>query len=98
MLAGIDIELQTAEQLRQQGLSREQARRGFQQAGTFMDLAATQQRPGVTAQDIVEATELGIAQQQERLGRIVAQSTSQSAAQLGAARTREGAVTGIVEQ
>ena len=63
-----------------------------------MDLAATQQRPGVTAQDIVEATELGIAQQQERLGRIVAQSTSQSAAQLGAARTREGAVTGIVEQ
>lgn len=98
LLAGIDIEVQTAEQLRQQGLSREQARRGFQQAGTFMDLAATQQRPGVTAQDIVEATELGIAQQQERLGRIVAQSTSQSAAQLGAARTREGAVTGIVEQ
>ena len=98
LLAGVDIQVQTAEQLRQQGLTREAARRGFQQAPQLMELATQQQRPGVTAQQIVEATELGIAQQQERIGRIVAQSRAESAAQLGAARTREGAVTGIVEQ
>ena len=98
LLAGADIGVQSAEQLRQLGLSREQARRGFQQAEQIMGLAQAQAREGVTAEQIVQATELGIAQQQERIGRIVAQSAAQSAAQLGAARTREGAVSGLVEQ
>lgn len=98
LLAGTDIGVQSAEQLRQLGLSREQARRGFQQAEQIMGLAQAQAREGVTAEQIVQATELGIAQQQERIGRIVAQSAAQSAAQLGAARTREGAVSGLVEQ
>lgn len=98
LLAGTDIGVQSAEQLRQLGLSREQARRGFQQAEQIMGLAQAQAREGVTAEQIVQATELGIAQQQERIGRIVAQSAAQSAAQLGAARTREGAVSGLIEQ
>jgi hypothetical protein len=98
LLAGTDIGVQSAEQLRQLGLSREQARRGFQQAEQIMGLAQAQAREGVTAEQIVQATELGIAEQQERIGRIVAQSAAQSAAQLGAARTREGAVSGLVEQ
>ena len=98
LLAGVDIGVQSAEQLRQLGLSREQARRGFQQAEQIMGLAQAQAREGVTAEQIVQATELGIAEQQERIGRIVAQSAAQSAAQLGAARTREGAVSGLVEQ
>jgi len=98
LLAGTDIGVQSAEQLRQLGLSREQARRGFQQAEQIMALAQAQGREGVTAEQIVQATELGIAQQQERIGRIVAQSATQSSAQLGAARTREGAVSGLVEQ
>jgi len=98
LLAGIDIGVQSAEQLRQQGLSREQARRGFQQVEQVMGLAQAQAREGVTAEQIVQATQLGIAEQQERIGRIVAQSATQSSAQLGAARTREGAVTGLVEQ
>ena len=87
----------SSEELRQAGLTAAQARAGFQVAPSLTELGAAQQR-GVSAQDIVEATQLGIAQQQERIGKLVAQQQSLSSAQVGAATTREGAVTGLTEQ
>lgn len=97
LLAGTDISIEGAEELRQAGLTAQQARAGFQVAPSLTELGQAQQR-GVTAQDIVEATQLGIAQQQERIGKLVAQQQSLSSAQVGAATTRDGAVTGLTEQ
>ena len=97
LLAGTDISIEGAEELRQAGLTAQQARAGFQVAPSLTELGQAQQR-GVTAQDIVEATQLGIAQQQERIGKLVAQQQSLSSAQVGAVTTREGSVTGLTEQ
>ena len=98
LLAGVDIDVQQAEQLRQQGLSRQQARQGFQAAPSFLAMARRQGRTGVSATDVVEATQLGIQEQQVRLGRIAGQSEQESAARLGAARARTGEVVGLQEQ
>ena len=85
----------------QQGVTQRQAREAFQEAAGILPgisrAAAAQAREDVTAAQYLEATRLGQAEYQQRLGRITQQLLSESAVQTGAATTRTGAVVGLEE-
>lgn len=100
--AGYSISQSQAEALRQMGISGEQAQQAFQQAGRLAGIAARQGRQlGATkAEAAIQVVEglSGQEAEQRRLEKLVAQQQTQSAVQLGAARTQTGAVTGLTEQ
>jgi len=85
----------------QQGITQRQAREAFQEAAGVLPgisrAAAAQAREDITAAQYLEATRLGQAEYQQRLGRITQQLLSASSVQAGAATTRTGEVTGLIE-
>ena len=102
LAAGFDISQSQAEALRQMGISGQQAGQAFQQAGQIASVAARQgrqlgQTQAEAAIEIVEGLS-GQEAEQRRLEKLLAQQQSESSAELGAARTRAGAVTGLTEQ
>lgn len=100
--AGYSISQSQAEALRQMGISGEQAQQAFQQAGRLAGIAARQGRQlgSTKAEAAIQVVEglSGQEAEQRRLEKLVAQQQTQSTAQLGAARTQAGAVTGLTEQ
>ena len=102
LAAGFDISQSQAEALRQMGISGQQAQQAFQQAGQIASVAARQgrqlgQTQAEAAIEIVEGLS-GQEAEQRRLEKLLAQQQSYSSAELGAARTRAGAVTGLTEE
>jgi len=93
---GFNITLAEAEELRKQGLTSEQARKGFRQAGDIVGIAESQGRT-TTASGVVSGLS-GDPEEMKRIQRILAQEQSLSAAQLGAATTQAGQVTGLIER
>jgi hypothetical protein len=95
------ITAQVGTSLVQQGLTQEGARKGFGQAQLSLrgiqGAAARQGRQNITATEYVEATQLGAAQELQRLQNVLQQVESESSAILGAVRTQQGAVTGLEE-
>ena len=91
LAAGFDISQSQAEALRQMGISGQQAQQAFQQAG---QIGQTQAEAAI---EIVEGLS-GQEAEQRRLEKLLAQQQSYSSAELGAARTRAGAVTGLTEE
>ena len=102
LAAGFDISQSQAEALRQMGISGQQAQQAFQQAGQIASVAARQgrqlgQTQAEAAIEIVEGLS-GQEAEQRRLEKLLAQQQTVSSAQLGAAKTRAGAVTGLTEE
>ncbi len=97
LLAGTDISFEVAEELRSLGLSVEAARQGFQQVRGIQQQALAQGRDVPSVQDIMEGTQLGQQEELKQVINIMRQTESGSAAQLGAATTQSGAVTGLTE-
>lgn len=97
LIAGVDVTLEEAAQLRQRGVTIQSARAGFAQAEAIQAAAARQQREEIGAADIVLGTQLGEPGQLQQVQSILAQIRSESAAALGAARATTGEVTGLVE-
>ena len=99
--AGFGVNKLVAQSLVQQGLTQEGARKGFGQAQLSLrgiqGAAARQGRQDITATEYVEATQLGAAQELQRLQNVLQQVESESSAILGAVRTQQGAVTGLEE-
>jgi peptidoglycan hydrolase-like protein with peptidoglycan-binding domain len=99
--AGFGVNKLVAQSLVQQGLTQEGARKGFGQAQLSLrgiqGAAARQGRQNITATEYVEATQLGAAQELQRLQNVLQQVESESSAILGAVRTQQGAVTGLEE-
>ena len=99
--AGFGVNKLVAESLVQQGLTQEGARKGFGQAQLSLrgiqGAAARQGRQDITATEYVEATQLGAAQELQRLQNVLQQVETESSAILGAVRTQQGAVTGLEE-
>ena len=95
------ITAQVAQSLTAQGLTQEGARKGFGQAQLSLrgiqGAAARQGRQNITATEYVEATQLGAAQELQRLQNVLQQVETESSAILGAVRTQQGAVTGLEE-
>jgi hypothetical protein len=97
LLAGTDITVGVAEELRALGLSVDAARRGFQQVRGIQQQALAQGRDVPSVQDILEGTELGQSEELRQVINIIRQQESASAVQLGATQAQTGAVTGLVE-
>ena len=97
LIAGVDISLEEAAELRQRGVSVQSARAGFAQAEAIQAAAAAQGRQQIGAADIVLGTQVGEPGQLQQVQSILAQVRSESAAALGAAQARTGEVTGLVE-
>tara|TARA_B100001939_G_scaffold237033_1_gene204524 strand:+ start:9156 stop:10238 length:1083 start_codon:yes stop_codon:yes gene_type:complete len=97
LIAGIDISLDEAAQLRQRGVTVQSARAGFSQAEAIQAAAAAQGRQEIGAADIVLGTQVGEPGQLQQVQNILAQVRAESAAVLGAAQARTGEVTGLVE-
>jgi len=97
LLSGTDISFEVAEELRSLGLSVEAARQGFQQVRGIQQQALAQGRDVPSVQDIMEGTQLGQQEELKQVINIMRQTESGSAAQLGAATTQSGAVTGLTE-
>lgn len=99
--AGFGVNKLVAESLVQQGLTQEGARKGFGQAQLSLrgiqGAAARLGREDITATEYVEATQLGAAQELQRLQNVLQQVETESSAILGAVRTQQGAVTGLEE-
>ena len=99
--AGFGVNKLVAQSLVQQGLTQEGARKGFGQAQLSLrgiqGAAARQGRQNITATEYVEATQLGAAQELQRLQNVLQQVETESSAILGAVRTQQGAVTGLEE-
>ena len=99
--AGFGVNKLVAQSLVQQGLTQEGARKGFGQAQLSLrgirGAAARLGREDITASEYVEATQLGAAQELQRLQNVLQQVESESSAILGAVRTQQGAVTGLEE-
>ncbi len=99
--AGFGVNKLVAQSLVQQGLTQEGARKGFGQAQLSLrgiqGAAARQGRQDITATEYVEATQLGAAQELQRLQNVLQQVETESSAILGAVRTQQGAVTGLEE-
>ena len=99
--AGFGVNKLVAQSLVQQGLTQEGARKGFGQAQLSLrgirGAAARLGREDITASEYVEATQLGAAQELQKLQNVLQQVESESAAILGAVRTQQGAVTGLEE-
>lgn len=97
LLAGEDISVEVAEQLKDLGLSVSAARRGFQQVRSIQQQALSQGRDVPTVEDIIEGTELGQSEELRQVVNIIRQQESASAVQLGATQATTGAVTGLLE-
>ncbi len=97
LLAGEDISVEVAEQLKDLGLSVSAARRGFQQVRSIQQQALSQGRNVPTIQDIIEGTELGQSEELREVINIIRQQESASAVSLGATQATTGAVTGLIE-
>lgn len=99
--AGFGVNKLVAQSLVQQGLTQEGARKGFGQAQLSLrgiqGAAARQGRQNITATEYVEATQLGAAQELQRLQNVLQQVETESSAILGSVRTQQGAVTGLEE-
>ena len=99
--AGFGVNKLVAQSLVQQGLTQEGARKGFGQAQLSLrgiqGAAARQGRQDIAATEYVEATQLGAAQELQRLQNVLQQVETESSAILGAVRTQQGAVTGLEE-
>lgn len=95
------LTVEVARGLQQQGLTQEQARRGFQAAGTILPgLSAGAERFGrgpISATEYVQATELGRQDIAQNIRRVQSQLESASSAQAGAKQLRTGEVTGLIE-
>ena len=98
LLSGVDISIEAAEALRQQGLDPAKARTAFNAVQNIQQQALAQGRDIPSAQDIVEGTQLGSEEDFRLVGNILRQQAVQSAAQTGARRTQQGQVTGLIEQ
>ena len=98
LLSGVDISIEAAEALRQQGLDPNKARTAFNAVQNIQQQALAQGRDIPSAQDIVEGTQLGSEEDFRLVGNILRQQAVQSAAQTGARRTQQGQVTGLIEQ
>jgi len=98
LLSGVDISIEAAESLRQQGLDPAKARTAFNAVQNIQQQALAQGRDIPSAQDIVEGTQLGSEEDFRLVGNILRQQAVQSAAQTGARRTQQGQVTGLIEQ
>ena len=97
LLAGTDITVDVANQLRELGLSVDKARRGFQQVRSLQQQALQQGRDIPSVQDIIEGTELGQSEELKEVINIIRQQESGSSVQFGAAQSRTGQVTGLIE-
>jgi len=97
LLAGTDITVDVANQLRELGLSVDKARRGFQQVRSLQQQALQQGRDIPSVQDIIEGTELGQSEELREVINIIRQQESGSSVQFGAAQSRTGQVTGLIE-
>jgi len=97
LLAGEDISVEVAEQLKDLGLSVSAARRGFQQVRSIQQQALAQGRDVPTVEDIIEGTELGQSEELREVINIIRQQESASAVSLGATQATTGAVTGLLE-
>ena len=86
LLAGTDITVSAAEELRSLGLSVDKARQGFQQVRNIQQLALSQGRDVPSVQDIIEGTQLGQQEELRQVINIMNQQTLGSSAQLGAAQ------------
>tara|TARA_R100001510_G_scaffold13581_1_gene10793 strand:+ start:817 stop:1692 length:876 start_codon:yes stop_codon:yes gene_type:complete len=100
--AGFEISQAQADALRQMGISGQQAGQAFQQASQIASVAARQgrqlgQTDAESAIEIVEGLS-GQEAEQRQLEKLLAQQQSESSAQLGAVRTRSGAVSGLTEE
>lgn len=98
LLSGVDISIEAAEALRQQGLDPNKARTAFNAVQNIQQQALAQGRDIPSAQDIVEGTQLGSEEDFRVVANILRQQAVQSAAQTGARRTQQGQVTGLIEQ
>ena len=98
LLSGVDISIEAAEALRQQGLDPAKARTAFNAVQNIQQQALAQGRDIPSAQDIVEGTQLGSEEDFRLVGNILRQQAVQSAAQTGARRPQQGQVTGLIEQ
>tara|TARA_R100000742_G_C4274966_1_gene95183 strand:+ start:879 stop:2000 length:1122 start_codon:yes stop_codon:yes gene_type:complete len=100
--AGIyGITSSAASNLVSQGLNQESARKGFSSAAQSLTgiqaAARSQGRENITAQDYVEATQLGSAEDIDALNRVIAQQRSVSTAATGGKKSQTGEVTGLIE-
>lgn len=98
LLSGVDISVEAAESLRQQGLDPNKAREAFNQVQNIQEIAAAQGRDIPSAQDIVEGTQLGSEEDFRLVSNIIRQQAAGSSAVGGARRTQQGQVTGLIEQ
>ena len=98
LLSGVDISVEAAESLRQQGLDPNKARQAFNQVQNVQEIAAAQGRDIPSAQDIVEGTQLGSEEDFRLVSNIIRQQAAGSSAVGGARRTQQGQVTGLIEQ
>lgn len=98
LLSGVDISVEAAESLRQQGLDPNKARAAFNQVQNIQEIAAAQGRDIPSAQDIVEGTQLGSEEDFRLVSNIIRQQAAGSSAVGGARRTQQGQVTGLIEQ
>lgn len=98
LLSGVDISVEAAESLRQQGLDPNKARAAFNQVQNVQEIAAAQGRDIPSAQDIVEGTQLGSEEDFRLVSNIIRQQAAGSSAVGGARRTQQGQVTGLIEQ
>lgn len=98
LLSGVDISIEAAEALRQQGLDPNKARAAFNAVQNIQQQALAQGRDIPSAQDIVEGTQLGSEEDFRVVGNILRQQAVQSSIQSGARTTQAGAVTGLIEQ
>ena len=98
LLSGVDISVEAAESLRQQGLDPNKAREAFNQVQNIQEIAASQGRDIPSAQDIVEGTQLGSEEDFRLVSNIIRQQAAGSSAVGGARRTQQGQVTGLIEQ
>ena len=96
-----DITLQESERLYQLGVTGTRAAQLFGQAETLLGQLSTaaniQGRKAPTISEFLQARQFGDSEAQQRFTNILSQEASESAAQLGARRTRDGAVTGLTE-
>ena len=97
LLAGTDVSVAGAEALRAKGLSVEKARSGFQKVRSIQEQAAIQGRDLPTAQEILEGLEIGEQEELNEIINILRQTETESSAVLGAAKSKKGAVTGLVQ-
>ena len=97
LLAGTDVSVAGAEALRAKGLSVEKARSGFQKVRSIQEQAAIQGRDLPTAQEILEGLEIGEQEELNEIINILRQTETESSAVVGAAKSKKGAVTGLVQ-